>query len=262
MKYVAFFDILGFSDLVMKNNHQELLKIYEIFNLSIQQSHCQIFKPKEDDNSVIIPDFSTTQTNSICISDSVLVWTNDDSFKSYYFILQFCNTFLWHSFINGLPVRGAVTVGELTRFFDKHEQSATEIIRSTFVGLTVVESYKLANLQNWTGVIITNECYEHKEATLRKEIERNETKMDLGHSICIDKTKANHRNDVIKYQAPLKSGPLREVYVSNWTKQLHGKLMESEIRERFHMHKKDSNKWEVENIIRNSIKFINETIPK
>jgi hypothetical protein len=129
---------------------------------------------------------------------------------------------LFAGIATGIPLRGAITAGNLTRLSNKYE-SNTNNVTETVLGKGLVDAYLLEKTQQWSGCIISKSALEEfkskcdwYEASLNNYID----------------------NGIIKkYAVPLKE-TTKEEYVLDWTffDKEWGKLSEVTIRESF-------NKW-------------------
>ncbi|OQX18457.1 MAG: hypothetical protein BWK75_06635 [Candidatus Altiarchaeales archaeon A3] len=138
-RYVAFFDILGFSNLVETEGSKEVF-IYTrgFLDLMIRSS-----MPK----SVVNPDMSVDLKPSIIsyinFSDSIVYYSLDDSYEAFRTMLKVCANFI-NVVICGPTrmIRGALSHGE---FYADPENNA-------YVGKALIDAYQLEKDQEWLGV--------------------------------------------------------------------------------------------------------------
>lgn len=107
--FLAFFDILGFSELVASGNIDQVAVLYRNY---IEQEIATL-NEKE---------FKTEALNQIpleflIISDSILIYTKTATHLSFRKLAYVARHFFLLSLLRGLPLRGAITYGEL-RFID------------------------------------------------------------------------------------------------------------------------------------------------
>lgn len=138
-RYVAFFDILGFSSWVETKGSKEVFDYLRGFmNLMIQASM---------PDSVVNPDMSVDLKQSIIsyvnFSDSIVYYSRDDSYEAFCSMLKVCVEFT-NVIICGPTrmIRGAVSHGE---FYADPENNA-------YVGKALIDAYKLEEAQDWIGV--------------------------------------------------------------------------------------------------------------
>jgi len=137
-RFVAFFDLLGFSSWLGADGSAEVFTYVRGFlNLMIRASlH----------GSVVHPDMSVTLENSdigfINFSDSIVFYSRDDSDACFDTILKVCGEFL-----NGVicgpsrMLRGAISHGE---FYADPSANA-------YVGQALIDAYHLESRQDWLG---------------------------------------------------------------------------------------------------------------
>jgi hypothetical protein len=135
-RFVAFFDLLGFSSWLQAEGSAEVFTYVRGFlNLMIRASL---------PGSVVHPDMSVTVQNSnigfINFSDSVVFYSRDDSEISFRTILQVSGEFM-NGVINGPSrmLRGAMSYGE---FYADPDANA-------YVGQALIDAYRLEGQQDW-----------------------------------------------------------------------------------------------------------------
>lgn len=194
---------------------------------------------------------------SLMVSDSVIVWTPDDSMQAFLDILYKVDYMLVQSIFKGIPMRAGVCVGPISLFVEDDANTYTQMI---LLGEPIVDAYKIAELQNWTGCVIHEKCIEKY-----KEYE-NKYSGDKSELINLDYLIDN--KILLKYKAPKKNGPIKEECVPNWTlypgwseyveKKKRNRTIEETIRWAFSSLEKNPNEWSVESKILNTLKFIQE----
>ena len=74
--YIAYFDLLGFKEFIMNNDDKVLIRrmghIFRDLEKSLSKGKYQ--KPK---NGTVLADISNLKINSLNISDTIILWTND-----------------------------------------------------------------------------------------------------------------------------------------------------------------------------------------
>ena len=161
--FVAFLDILGFSDLVTKNSHDELITIYKQLDFCVQSAlsnfnYSVSLKGKRP--MEYIHNLEATTVNSMTISDSIILWTNDDSIDSFRNLILTTNFLLYECFSVGLPLRGGIAIGPLS-IMNEQYQTPHYNQRNTFFGKSIVDAYRLEQKQKWSGCIISRDCINH-----------------------------------------------------------------------------------------------------
>ncbi|MGD0884895.1 MAG: hypothetical protein ABSA46_08490 [Thermodesulfovibrionales bacterium] len=178
--FVALFDILGFKDIVNNDILEKVWKAYSEIKSStsfIQDNLESLFKQQ----IVTVESFS----------DTFLIYTADYSNKAQedidkYFnaILGVCDALFHSANSNGIPIRGAITTGELI------------VSEGIQIGKPIVETYEMEKRQDWIGCWISDDA---SRLISEKLLERH-----------------IKGNLILKYKIPLKSGDIVHGYVFNW----------------------------------------------
>lgn len=147
--FVAFLDILGFKDLVERNTHEQLEDIYSQFFTSVEENSelfgllSQILK---NDKGI------STTVQSVIISDSIVLWTTDDTIDNFNMLVMAVRLLIIRSFGEGIPLRGAITRGPLSVSTDKSVR---------IFGKALTRAYTLESQMELSGCIIDDECMEY-----------------------------------------------------------------------------------------------------
>ena len=142
----------------------------------------------------------------------------------------------------GIPLRGAIDIGDLVELLiDNGSMNKASIL----LGKGLTRAYKLENLQQWSGCLISAGAIEHF---------RN---LDIPEKDRLTLENLVNTKTLLQYRVPLKGGKIQEYYVLNWPFYFETKPTEDEIRNYFKMHNKVIDTWDVENKIKNTINFIN-----
>lgn len=198
MRYIAFFDILGFKDLVFNNDHTSLEKIYEHFSNAAHLSLAN-FQAQEGqiaDNSIAKIDMSKVTVNSLIVSDSVIFWTNGESPNDFMEIISASQLMLAVSFKIGVPVRGGISFGDFT-FNEFETDSPQKNVLTSCFGRALVDAYSLEALQEWSGCIVSETALEH----FSTQVEYYQ-KMTAEELVDLDLLKSY--KVLVEYDAPLK----------------------------------------------------------
>jgi hypothetical protein len=123
--FVAYIDLLGFTELVMTRNWIEVFVVYE---QCLEQLHQHNF---------------TDRTQCAWFSDTFILYTNDDSVESFSSIELKTRFFVDNLISEGIMLRGALSVGEF--YADSENQ--------VFFGKVLIDAYRYAENQKWIGYI-------------------------------------------------------------------------------------------------------------
>ena len=230
--FVAFFDILGFKNMVEKNSHEDLMEIYEEYlyeNLNLTDKFFDpIYKfitPEEEKNSLDIRTF--------VISDSIILIQNDMSQRGFLNLIAKCQVLLSSSLADGIPLRGAISYGPVTII---ENQRGT-----TIVGRGLTKAYSLEAIQQWSGGIVDKDCFELFPGVKSQDF--------------INKMLENKKNPlIIKYNIPLKENKFISGYGFNWP-QYDLLKDENDVKAAFTKHKKEIASEKEQLMIENTVKY-------
>ncbi len=137
-RYCAFFDIMGFKDMVARNTHEDILSKLEILKKylsKVEQFHLE--KQITDVTEI-------GKSRTVTFSDSVMIFTENDSVPSLQKILLDSCYILYRALENKIPIKGAISFGKITVDFEK----------LFFFGQPIIDSYLLHDqLQLYTAII-------------------------------------------------------------------------------------------------------------
>ena len=148
--FVGMFDIIGFKALREKKGtaglHQQFMRG---IMPSIQHSAAGRGKTESINGELIyVPDFSEGSVKFRVISDSVIFFTKDDSFDSFFSIVHSAFMLLQFGFNGGkAPYRGAIGWGDLI-----------DDPNGILIGSAIEDAYAGENLQVWAGAMLTQFC--------------------------------------------------------------------------------------------------------
>ncbi|MFH1075559.1 MAG: hypothetical protein V1753_01755, partial [Pseudomonadota bacterium] len=139
--YVALFDILGFSELVKKN---ELSRVADTYFRAMKA-----FKDILSDINAMNQAFKMDVVIEYrSFSDTFLIYTSTTGERAFLSLLAACDGLFIGAIENKLLIRGAITCGELIA------QTGLEI------GQPIVDAYRSEQRQDWSGCWITDQCLE------------------------------------------------------------------------------------------------------
>jgi hypothetical protein len=153
MRFLAYFDYLGFKDFIDRNDSdsQQRAMLNNFVNI---ESALANGKVKRSDYGVIL-DLSTLKLGCTNFSDTVLFWTKDNTIDSLKCLLTSALRFNWQCIDYNFPVRGSIVYGEFN-YIDytyKTGEGGSYNINSIF-GKALIEAYNKAESQNWAGSVI------------------------------------------------------------------------------------------------------------
>ena len=203
--YVAFLDVLGFSAFIKNNPHEYAIKIYNNAFVSTQmalaipiQTARNAPAAKLDEkrgNQKLIANLENIKIRSAVMSDSIVFWTDNDKEQDFYDLAITVQQFIRIQLMGGLPVRGAITHGELSTSCIT-PQGGSGMMHYQIVGKALVEAAELEKIQMWSGCAIHSNVISHCEN--------------------INISKFEQHGLLVKYPIPLIDEKFEEGYVIKW----------------------------------------------
>lgn len=177
-RYVAHFDMLGFSDIVKQKPDlawEALSTLYD-FHAQIPQQILWIESQKR---------YIQSTAKTIFFSDTIVIYTNHNEYPDYVSIFAQSTNLFVQSLIVGIPLRGGIAYGELR--VDKQ--------RGLYMGVPVIEAYETGEDAQWLGIVI----HSH---TLRVNLK--------------DAAKPYEQPYFVEWNVPKKDCGTRKMAVVNW----------------------------------------------
>lgn len=170
-RFVAFFDILGFKDLVLRSTHEE------IFNRLSSISDLR----KEINPKVTDKDFSieSKPIEIVTFSDSIIVFSKNDSLDTFKVFLESVNWVFARIIESEQPLKGAFAHGKVS----------VDIGKQIYFGQALIDSFQLQEDVDYFGAIAHN--------SIDKYI--------------VDNGVEFHKNLLFEFATPLKSGKIRHL---------------------------------------------------
>lgn len=141
-RYVAYFDIMGFKDMVLRASHNEIYEMMKKIDKGI--------KLNENVNWNKVP---AKLIKTTTYSDSIIIYSKDDSFDSLYSLICTVSGLTNDLLTAAIPHKGAVAFGTMT----------LDTVNSIFFGQPLIDAYLLQEELNFYGIIA--------HATIEQEIE-------------------------------------------------------------------------------------------
>ncbi len=142
-RYIAFLDILGFSDMILNTDLKEILKRFEL--ILFLTPYAETLGEWTNLGERIYTE--NKKCSCFSFSDTFVLCSRDATPESLNAIIIATFILSRSLFAFGFPVRGAITKGE------------ADYIPNTnhLVGKAIIEAARLEKRQNWFGVIISPE---------------------------------------------------------------------------------------------------------
>lgn len=216
--FFAYLDILGFKNLVKRTTFEQLKGIVDDFTVGFAKAVDES-RSIETNKGKIDARIKLGESIKVrIVSDSIYVWTeNEDRLKQFEDLLHIVNAMLASGFVQGLPLRGVVTYGEL---FSGEVKMPEDIPfdfsfgnGSAVYGRAVVEAYELEGQMEWSGAILTPRAW----AKVVGEFESSEGagRIMRACSVKCANDLFNHFPYLLWYDVPFKNGK-RKAIAFNW----------------------------------------------
>lgn len=186
-RIVALIDVLGFSELVARQDFGELFEKYiDTVKTTIE---------KVDSN-----------IEYLVFSDSIVIVTPDNEEQDLLNISKVIGSISYEFMVNQkLPIKGCIASGNIT--YKKIEKDVV------IAGVPIVEAYKYEQQQDWVGTIISPNTA-RKFPSLSQNIVVNENLRHISEDIAKSITQNMEWNTAIQrhYQIPIKNSEIEDSY--------------------------------------------------
>ncbi|MBM4146791.1 MAG: hypothetical protein FJ240_11065 [Nitrospira sp.] len=138
---IALFDVLGFASILQNLGTEKLYSIYdELINKAIiekTKDGIKFLGATREGMFVV----GTLEIRYVYFSDTIILWT---PYKEVFFpfFVSICSEFMIDAIIIGLPLRGAMTIGDA--IMDRK--------KGIYLGKPLIEAARLEKAQNWIGL--------------------------------------------------------------------------------------------------------------
>lgn len=167
--FIAYFDILGFKELVEKRSLNQVNEVLSELNLWSQNAIANN-DLMHLNNGMAVPNLYKAEINCLHISDSIVFWSRDSSSSSLKKILDVCWDFYNKCFsvscigdgLKPLLLRGCLVKGEI-EFHPYNFQNKNIFINSSIFGKGLIDAYSKAENQSWAGCFIDKSVVENNQ---------------------------------------------------------------------------------------------------
>ena len=144
-RFVAFLDILGFRDLVMRSSHS---KIYDLLtDLSKKRSSLESIE-----NYTALPErFSDAGLYTASFSDSIFIFSKNASVENFELFSLMTSWFFAQVIEKQIPIKGAIAVGDIS--INKSNQ--------IYFGQPIIDAFLLEEELSYLGVVCHNSIDEY-----------------------------------------------------------------------------------------------------
>ncbi|TCK85549.1 hypothetical protein [Albibacterium bauzanense] len=136
-RFVCFLDIMGFKDLVMRNNHKY---IYELL--------LDLSKNRETlDNVKSLPErYDLDSLKTVSFSDSIVIFTKTDSVECFELLTISVNWLFAQAIKSEIAMKGSIALGE----------TSVNIAKQIFFGQSIIDAYLLQEEVAFYGIVAHN----------------------------------------------------------------------------------------------------------
>jgi hypothetical protein len=146
MRYVGFFDMLGFKDAV-KKDFNEAWGALEDLRVSMEETlNLFIRLPQK-----IIMTNSRDRILATNFSDRILLFTLQDTLEDLHRMLLACAGFFGKALHRCVPLRGGIAYGDFLFNLEKN----------LFCGPSLIRAYELGQRAQWSGIVVDDEVATH-----------------------------------------------------------------------------------------------------
>ena len=145
-RFIVYFDLMGFKDLVYRSSHEQVRSIMDIVcrtTKEIEEAEMSILDtdPKsrggEFEKAVVLP---------VVFSDSIIFISGDNTLYDAKKAIYVASYFLYSLLTENIPVKGALSYGTFSADFEK----------SSFFGRPLIDAYLLAEETHFYGAVLHN----------------------------------------------------------------------------------------------------------
>ncbi len=138
-RFIVFLDIMGFKDFVARKSHTE------VYDMMVQLSGSKSYV-NEMFSNVNTPIYKDKELYTASFSDSIILFSNDNSAESLDIIAASAAYILHDSILNDIPMKGSIAMGKIS--VNKEQQ--------IYFGQPLIDSFLLQEEVNYYGIVAHN----------------------------------------------------------------------------------------------------------
>jgi hypothetical protein len=139
---LGFFDVLGFSKRVETEGPEQTAMIYhQLIETTVKKEASRCLGAVSDGTGARYLTLFSLDVQTSYFSDTIFMWVPLERVFADAFVSH-CATFVCEALAMGVPVRGAIALGDAV--MDRHT--------GTYIGMPIVEAASCEKLQEWLGV--------------------------------------------------------------------------------------------------------------
>ena len=152
-RFVAFLDILGFKDKVMRNTHNEIYD--DLSKLSRVKSYLEQVASQTSEAEI----YQDADIYIVSFSDSIVIFSKNDDYENFEFFLISLRYFFSNAIAHKIAIKGGMAYGDIS--LNKKEQ--------IYFGQPIIDAYLIEEDVNYFGVVAHN--------SIDKYIDENNSKI-------------------------------------------------------------------------------------
>lgn len=153
-RYVAFFDILGFKNMLQQGTHHAVKQLEVLVNYL-----------EGDKGSPFVDDENVKHVVQFKIfSDSIFMYTTDDSFTSWRLFTYAVSSFFYHALKNKIPIKGGIAHGDA--FIGEPRSN----LKNVMCGKAITNAFLIQEELQYFGVAVHYTFESHLEKKIKVEI--------------------------------------------------------------------------------------------
>lgn len=171
-RFVVFLDILGFKDMVLNSTHDAIFKKLEI--LKSYSTRIDSFGP------YVELGIEVNQTKTVAFSDSIIIFSKSDSRGDFWKIVSQIRAVQKRAFENAIPIKGAISYGEISVDFEN----------SIFFGQPIIDAFSLHGDLKQLSIILDHKSENRIDALFNLDSQQD---LFVNYKAFLDYGKVEHR---------------------------------------------------------------------
>jgi hypothetical protein len=160
--FLAYFDLLGYKKFIENNTLENLDRRTNHFGRNIERAlaldHPDIPSKRP---GVVLSDISHSTLNCLTFSDTVILWTNSNTFQDFEEILRVAHKYNYFNIMHDFPSRGCIVYGDIWyKPFDSDNQRGGRYMLNMIYGRALIDAHLRAEAMSWAGCELHNSAIE------------------------------------------------------------------------------------------------------
>jgi hypothetical protein len=161
--FLAYFDLLGYKKFIENNTEEQLDYRTNHFGRNIEMAlsldHPTIPSKRP---GVVISDISHSTLNCLTFSDTVIFWTNSNTFQDFEEVLKVAYKYNHFNVNHDFPSRGCIVYGDIWyKPFDAENLRGGKYMLNMIYGRALIEAHSKAEAMSWAGCVLDTSAIEY-----------------------------------------------------------------------------------------------------